>query len=107
MNISVARPAMVAFISLASISSQDRASADNYADCVAGYQRYQNNVATLQETTTGTTDRSTSCRAIAPEEGYAACEKFIRSGIGTPEQVNWAQSVSKQMAAVYKKCQAQ
>lgn len=82
------------------------ASADNYADCVAGYQRYNEKFAALQKAR-GTESHSTYCNAIAAERGYAACEAFIRSGAGTPERINWAKSVSSGLVAVYKECKAQ
>lgn len=79
--------------------------ADDYAGCVDAFNRYNANIDALNASKIGA--GSASCRAIKPEVGYAACEKFIRSGLGTTEQRQWASKVSDNLAGAYQRCQAQ
>lgn len=79
--------------------------ADDYAGCVAAYQRYNENIGEFNALHEG--GRSEYCRAIEPEIGFAACEKFIKSGFGSPAQREWASQVSDNLAGVYSKCLVQ
>lgn len=81
------------------------ASADNYSDCVAAFERYNANVSALNTLPAG--ERADVCRIIAPEVGFAACEKFVQSGSGTASQNSWASQVSDSLALAYSKCKVQ
>ena len=96
---------IAAFTLMVVIAMPHRSLADDYAGCVAAYQRYNKNIDAFNARSEG--QRGPYCDAIEPEVGYAACENFIRSGFGTPIQRDWATQVSDNLAGVYAKCQAQ
>ena len=79
--------------------------ADDYEECVAAYNLYNANISTFNALTVG--ERGDICRTIKPEVGFAACEKFVKSGDGTQAKRDWAAQVSDNLAGVYSKCQAQ
>ncbi len=94
--------------------------ANVYDECVAGQQRYNKHIAAKKALSNqswgefGTqrfdyyyAQSMALCNKIAPEVGFANCEKFLQSGTGSPAQRQWAQKVSSVLADVYRGCQSQ
>lgn len=94
--------------------------ANAYKECVAGQKRYNKHIAAKKalsnynwgEFGTQRFDYYSAqsialCNKIAPEVGFANCEKFLQSGTGSPAQRQWAQKVSSVLANLYEECQSQ
>lgn len=79
--------------------------ADDYAGCVDGFKRYNQNIENFKSAES--LARIPICQAMAPEKGYAACQQFIKSGTASQPQIDWATSVSSRLAGVYRTCLSQ
>jgi hypothetical protein len=101
-----------------------KAQGNNYAGCEQGWQRYATVSSRYQAAQdlcaqAGGVDRPTPaidracalksalCRQIAPEVGYAYCERFLASGIGSPQERANASRFAAALKAVYQTCNAQ
>ena len=99
-----------------------KAQGNNYAGCEQGWQRYapvssryqaaQDLCAQGGPDATPAMDRACAvkfalCRQIAPEVGYAYCERFLASGIGSPQERANASRFAAALKAVYQTCNAQ
>ncbi len=97
------------------------AHADSYAGCIAGRDRYNMHIGKFDYWSDRLGNykfgsdgfdavykkRVEQCNKIAPSIGYASCERFLKSGGGSPAKRQWASQVAARLRNVYRECQAQ